>query len=105
MAQEPRQIKAVIYPKSKKVACVLLQVIYGGSRHVPMLFDTKLWAVSPPEEKPVGVSGTKEEWEKLANVWKKETQENEAVQKVSVESKRRPKRNPKRVLRHQAQRA
>lgn len=94
--------KAVIYPKSKKIACVLLQAIYGGNSHVPHLFDTRLWAVAPPKEKPVGVSGTKKEWEELADAWEKDLKTNKTVQKMPVEKVHQPARNSKRVLRHQA---
>lgn len=99
---EPRQIKAVIYPKSKKIACVLLQAVYGGNSHVCHLFDTRLWAVAPPKENPVGVSGTKKEWERLASEWKKDLEANQAMQKVPVEKISQPSRDPQRVLRHQA---
>ena len=52
------------------IACVLLQAVYGGNSHVPsQFFDTKLWAVAPPKEKPVLVSGTNEQWETLAKKW------------------------------------
>lgn len=64
-------MSAVIYPKQKKVACVLLQAVYGGDRRVPHMFATDLWAVYP-EEGAVGFTDTRENWQKLADQWNKE---------------------------------
>jgi hypothetical protein len=61
-------VNAVIYPESKKVACVLLQAVYGGSSYVPQLFDTKFWAVAPmPGAR--ACSATIEQWRWLADHW------------------------------------
>ncbi len=61
-------LRAVIYPDSKKIGCVLLQAIYGGNSFVPQMFDSKLWALAPLDN-PRPVSGTQAQWQWLADLW------------------------------------
>jgi hypothetical protein len=68
--RETTKFRAVIYPESKQIACVLLQAVYGADPYVPSrYFDSKIWAVSPPTEKGLMVSGTDDEWRELARRW------------------------------------
>lgn len=69
--KEHREYRAVVYPEQKKIACVLLQAVFGGDSIVPQAFDTKHWAVSPlPNPKPFTDTGAN--WMKLAERWDKE---------------------------------
>ncbi len=61
-------LKALIYPKDHKIACVLMQVIYGGSSQVPQLFDTRFWETAPREGE-VPAAGTAAQWRWLAKKW------------------------------------
>jgi hypothetical protein len=59
---------AVIYPESKRIACALLQAMYGGDIAIPRLFDTRLWQPLPMQG-GVAVSGTMDEWRMIAERW------------------------------------
>lgn len=61
---------AAIYPDLKKIACPLLQAIYGGNGNVPSrFFDTELWQLHPIEQLPVLMVATNEQWAELAKRW------------------------------------
>lgn len=69
----PRTYRGIIYPKTKQVACVLLQALYGGDSQVAHFFPSRLWAVAPPpNDKPTPVQGTAAEWTELVARWTKE---------------------------------
>jgi hypothetical protein len=40
-------IRGVYDPETRKVACVLLQVAYGGDQRASHCFDTRDWEVAP----------------------------------------------------------
>lgn len=59
-------MRGIIYPESRKVACVLLQAVYGANSSVAHYFDTALWELSPPQEAPKGFDLTPEKWREVA---------------------------------------
>lgn len=68
-----KEIRAVIYPEQKKIACVLLQTIFGGNSHIPSrYFDSDIWELSPETPGAQMFFGTAEQWQQLGNKWNKE---------------------------------
>lgn len=73
---QPQLFQAVVYPRNRKVACVLLQAVYGGDSSVPSKFwDTSQWQLHPPDEKPYMAKLTKDEWKLLSEAWLDEDRE------------------------------
>lgn len=58
-------MKAAVNTKTRKVACVLLQAMYGGDRRVPLLFDPEDWEIATTDDMHL-VDGTQEQWEREA---------------------------------------
>ena len=67
-AQKGKLIRAVIYPEKKLIGCVLQQAAMGGDSSICQLFDTSRWEVGGFTGGK-GVSGTLEDWKKLAEKW------------------------------------
>jgi hypothetical protein len=66
--KKPRLV-AFINPKSKKIACVLLQAVLGGDSHIPSrFFDTSVWEVASTDGM-IPMHGTIAEWKKLGDMW------------------------------------
>ena len=62
--------RALVDPKRKQVACVLIQAAYGGDRSVVHLFRN--WLLAPTPDM-VWLNGTDEEWRGLADRWEKKS--------------------------------
>jgi hypothetical protein len=62
------KIELVFDTKLKRPACVLLQAAYGCGHNNPFMettFDASKWLTFPTENM-AKISGTREQWEKLA---------------------------------------
>ena len=60
--------RALIFPAERRIGCVLLQAGCGADSSVCRLFDIELWQTAPMSGGVV-VSGTTEEWKRLAELW------------------------------------
>lgn len=56
----------VVYPKTKKIGCVLLQSIFGGQSALCSLFDTVAWETGDTKNAKMAKL-TMSEWKRLAS--------------------------------------
>lgn len=63
------KIVAIVWPKKKKIACPLLQAVFGCSSHIPGMFDIKFWELDANFKGARALRGTKQEWQKVAEAW------------------------------------
>lgn len=74
---QPQLFSAIVYPRHRKVACVLLQAVYGGDSSVPTKFwETSQWQLHPLDnEKPYMAKLTASDWKLLSEAWLDEDRE------------------------------
>ena len=58
-------IEAIYSPDTGRIACVLLQAVYGASQEVARIFSADDWDTAP-RDTMLRMSATKDQWKQIA---------------------------------------